>query len=69
MSLSVSITCLTLSFTKLIHNSFIFSMKSKGLKVTEFKVFPHFRSPQHHEDKLQPNKEDAETNSKGIMLF
>ena len=40
-------------------------MKSKGLKVTEFKVFPHFRSPQHHEDKLQPNKEDAETNSKG----
>ena len=28
----------------------------------------YFRSPQHHEDKLQPNKEDTDTQSKGTIL-
>ena len=29
----------------------------------------YFRSPQHHEDKLQPNKEDTDTQSKGTYYF
>ena len=35
--------------------------------IAEFTIFiSQFRSPQHHEDKPQPNKEDADSHSKGM---
>ena len=47
----------------IIINKYILTPLTRKLNIS----YRIFRSPQHHEDKLQPNKEDAESQSKGII--